>query len=319
MSAPTRFGLTWWGQRWIAALESLGAVYANRLPRGRTYARQGAVGDLTIAAGQVTANVQGSRARPYRVTLRLPAFDDATWQAGTAVLAGRLRHAAALLDGRMPVDIDDVLAECGVSLFPTARELTTRCSCPDAANPCKHVAAVHYVLAQSFDADPFLLPTLRGRDRPTLLAGLRAHRAGATTTDLDDEVPEGPLAVTGLVARDLFVAPGALAEVTVRPHPPDDPGAILRRLGPPPALDGTMDALQAAVGGAADTAWELLDGDIDPLVGALRRLDLASARQLADDLGWPIEEVRAGLRQLRADGRVVVSGRGPATRYRLQR
>jgi uncharacterized Zn finger protein len=89
-----------------------------------------------------------------------------------------VRHAAELLDGRMPEDVDEVLAGCGVSLFPTARELATRCSCPDVANPCKHVAAVHYVLAQTFDADPFLLPALRGRDRDALLAGLRAVRAG---------------------------------------------------------------------------------------------------------------------------------------------
>jgi len=319
VSRPTRFGLTWWGQRWIAALESLGAVYANRLPRGRTYARKGAVEDLTIASGQVTARVWGSRARPYRVTLQLPAFDDATWQAVTTALAGRLRHAATLLEGRMPEDIDDVLAECGVSLFPTARELTTRCSCPDAANPCKHVAAVHYVLAQSFDADPFLLPTLRGRDRPSLLAGLRAHRAGTTTPELGEAGPEGPLRIDALVARELFVSPGDRAEVRVRPHPPEDPGATLRRLGPPPGLAGATDALQAAVTDAAAVAWELLDGDADPLTGALRRLGASSARQLADDLGWPIEDVRSGLKRLRTDGRIVVTGRGPATRYRLQR
>ncbi len=319
MSAPTRFGLTWWGQRWIAALESLGAVYANRLPRGRTYARKGAVEDLTIAAGKVTARVWGSRARPYRVTLQLPAFDDPTWRAVTAALAARLRHAAALLDGQMPEDIDDVLAECGVSLFPTARELNTRCSCPDAANPCKHVAAVHYVLAQSFDADPFLLPTLRGRDRPSLLAELRAHRAGTTTTELDEAAPEGPLRIDTLVARGLFASPGGFAEVSVRPHPPDDPGATLRRLGPPPGLAAAADALQAAVTDAAAVAWELLDGDADPLAGALRRLGAASARQLADDLGWPIEDVRSALKQLRMDGRIVVTGRGPGTRYQLQR
>ncbi|MGH8887210.1 MAG: hypothetical protein ACRDYX_18965, partial [Egibacteraceae bacterium] len=113
-----RFGLTWWGRRWIAALEALGAVYANRLPRGRTYARGGRVADLVVAPGQVTATVQGSRARPYRVKLRLPVFDDAAWQRVTAALAAELRHAAALLDGQMPTDVDEVLDACGVSLFP---------------------------------------------------------------------------------------------------------------------------------------------------------------------------------------------------------
>jgi uncharacterized Zn finger protein len=260
MSPAQTFGLTWWGQRWIAALESLGAVYANRLPRGRTYARRGAVDDLDVRAGEVTARVHGSRARPYRVRLALPVFDEATWQAVTAALAGRVRHAAELLAGRMPEDVDEVLAEVGVSLFPTARELRTSCSCPDVANPCKHVAAVHYVLAQAFDHDPFLLPALRGRGRDALLAGLRAHRAGGgePADDHDDDVTS-PTLVSELVARTLFTG-GDLDAIVVRPHPPADAGALLRRLGPPPGLASTHAALQAAVTAAAELAWELLDG-----------------------------------------------------------
>ncbi|MFO7777688.1 MAG: SWIM zinc finger family protein [Nitriliruptoraceae bacterium] len=261
MSARTRFGLTWWGKRWIEALESLGAVYANRLPRGRTYARKGTVQDLTVDAGTVTARVQGSRARPYRVQVQLPAFDDGTWEAITTALASRVRLSADLLDATMPEDIDEVLAECGVSLFPTARELTTRCSCPDVANPCKHVAAVHYVLAQTFDADPFLLTTLRGRDREALLAGLRAQRAGTPLTERTAETTDDPIPVDALRAKELFGAAGSLADIAVRPHRPDDPGAVLRRLGPPPGLEAASGELQAAVSDAAAVAWELLDSD----------------------------------------------------------
>ncbi len=263
MSARTRFGLTWWGQRWIEALESLGAVYANRLPRGRTYARKGTVQDLTVDAGTVTARVQGSRARPYRVQLQLPAFDDGTWEAITTALASRVRLSADLLDATMPKDIDEVLAECGVSLFPTARELTTRCSCPDIANPCKHVAAVHYVLAQTFDADPFLLTTLRGRDREALLAGLRAQRAGTPLTERTVETTDDPIPVDALRAQELFRSAGSLADIAVRPHLPDDPGAVLRRLGAPPGLEAASGELQAAVRDAAAVAWELLDSDHD--------------------------------------------------------
>jgi len=261
VSARTRFGLTWWGQRWIEALESLGAVYANRLPRGRTYARKGTVQDLTVDAGTVTARVQGSRARPYRVQLQLPAFDDGTWEAITTALASRVRLSADLLDATMPKDIDEVLAECGVSLFPTARELTTRCSCPDIANPCKHVAAVHYVLAQTFDADPFLLTTLRGRDREALLAGLRAQRAGTPLTERTVETTDDPIPVDALRAQELFRSAGSLADIAVRPHLPDDPGAVLRRLGAPPGLEAASGELQAAVRDAAAVAWELLDSD----------------------------------------------------------
>ena len=319
MSARTRFGLTWWGRRWIEALESLGAVYANRLPRGRTYARKGTVQDLTVDAGAVTARVQGSRARPYRVQLQLPAFDEDTWEAITTALASRVRLSADLLDATMPEDIDEVLGECGVSLFPTARELTTRCSCPDVANPCKHVAAVHYVLAQTFDADPFLLTTLRGRDRDALLAGLRARRAGTAVTEASADTTEEPLRADTLHARQLYRATGSLADIEVRPQRPDDPGAVLRRLGPPPGLEAAGDGLQAAVQDAAAVAWELLDSDADPVVSTLRREGATSARELAEQLDQPIETIRAELRRLRGEGVVGVTGRGPATRYHLAR
>ncbi len=318
MSGRTRFGLTWWGQRWIDALEALGAVYANRLPRGRTYARKGTVQDLAIDAGAVTARVQGSRARPYRVQLQLPVFDDPTWEAITTALASRVRLSAELLDATMPEDIDEVLAECGVSLFPSARELTTRCSCPDVANPCKHVAAVHYVLAQTFDADPFLLMTLRGRDRDTLLGGLRAQRAGTTLPEHSDDTSEDPVRVDALDARQLFRATGPLTGIAVRPHAPDDPGAVLRRLGAPPGLEATSDGLQAAASDAAVVAWALVDGDADPVTAALRQHGATSARQLAELLDEPIETIRAELQHLRREGAVRVTGRGPGTRYHLQ-
>lgn len=261
MSARRRtFGLTWWGQRWIAALERLGALYANRLPRGRTYARKGAVSNLTVAPGAVTALVKGSRAQPYRVTLTLPVFSDDVWQAVFTTLADAIAHAAALLDGRMPDDIDDVMGDCGVSLFPCAGELRTRCSCPDVANPCKHVAAVHYLLAETFDRDPFLLPTLRGRDRNALLAGLRAARAGDAAVDPETVRSDEPVRVDSLEARALWDASGDLGEIRVRPARPSDPGALLRRLGPPPGALGTGDAeflCEDAVAAAADLAWRL--------------------------------------------------------------
>jgi len=260
MSARTRFGLTWWGQRWTAALEALGATYDNRLPRGRTYARKGTVLDLAVAPGSVTAQVQGSRATPYRVSLRLPVFDEGTWQSITLALAGQIRHAATLLDGRMPEDIDGVLAGCGVSLFPRPGELRTRCSCPDVANPCKHVAAVHYVLAQTFDADPFLLPALRGRDRDALLAGLRTARAGGGVTEVHAPDEIGAIELAGLSAQDLWTSAGDVSAIRVRPARSRDPSALLRRLGPPPGPLGLGDAEFACedlIASAADLAWRL--------------------------------------------------------------
>lgn len=315
----SRFGLTWWGRRWIAALEALGAVYANRLPRGRTYARRGAVTDLAVAPGLVTASVHGSRARPYRVRIQLPVFDDATWQRVTAALAAELRHAAALLDGQMPEDVDEVLAACGVSLFPRPRELATSCSCPDYANPCKHVAAVHYVLAQTFDADPFLLPTLRGRDQAALLAGLRAARSGAAEPAAAPEAGSETVPLAELAARELFTARGQLAAVAVHPRPVSDPSAALRRLGPPPGAADATDVLLGLAAAAAERAWSLLtepdDTDTDPLVAALRTCEPATSAELASALNLPVTQVRARLATLIADGTVTRTGHARATRY----
>ncbi len=260
-----RFGLTWWGQRWISALERLGAQYDNRLPRGRTYARKGTVHDLDPAPGQVTALVDGSRRQPYRVVITLKEFDDDTWEAIVDALARQVRHAAELLGGRMPEHVDDTLRDVGVSLFPTAADLQTSCSCPDWANPCKHVAAVHYVLAARFDDDPFLLMALRGRDRDSLLAGLRARRAGGAVTAAVEPDEVDAIALADLVPAMLF-ADVEVAEVEIMPDR-GDVLAILHRLGPLPGpLRGSQSDVEHAVEAASVAAWRLLrgTGDHDP-------------------------------------------------------
>ena len=314
----TRFGLTWWGQRWIGALESLGAAYANRLPRGRTYARKGTVHDLLVAPGGVTAQVAGSRPRPYKVAIRLPVFTASQWETVTAALAGQIRHAAALLDGRMPEDVDDVLATCGLSFFPHARELSTTCSCPDAANPCKHVAAVHYVLAQAFDADPFLLPTLRGRDRAALLAALRGARTGVAADDAGHPDGEG-VAFSALCAAALFDARGDLAATAVHPRAPADPAAALRRIGPPPVGDDRAEELIVrAAARAAERAWRLAtedEGPADPLVAELCSRGAATTQELSEALGEPAASVRDRLRTLVTAGVVHRTGHARGTRY----
>ena len=314
--AATRFGLTWWGQRWIAALETLGRAYANRLPRGRTYARNGSVTDLVIAPGAVTARVHGSRRTPYRVSLRIPVFTDPQWTAATHALARQLRHAAALLDGRMPEDIDETLDVVGLSLFPTARDLTTTCSCPDEANPCKHVAAVHYTLAQTFDADPFLLPALRGRDRTALLAALRAARNGTTGSEPDEPADDsGGLPISALSAASLFDAAGDLTAIRLHADVTGDPHVCLRRLGPPPGFD-SLDQLEALVERAARRGRALAHDDTDdPVLDALRDLGSATTAELAAALGRPATDVRLALRSLVADGVVSRTGHARSTTY----
>ncbi len=176
-SARGAIGQTWWSQRFIAVLESMGM--GSRLQRGKNYARRGQVISLDVAPGSVTAQVQGSRVRPYRVRIGITAFDKGQWAQVEGAMAENALFAAALLTGEMPEDIESVFEGLGLSLFPGAsRELSLDCSCPDGAVPCKHLAATFYLLAEAFDEDPFQIFAWRGREREDLLENLAAARSG---------------------------------------------------------------------------------------------------------------------------------------------
>src|SRR6185437_3828618 len=147
-------GETWWSQRFLAAVEA--TTPGGRSTRGRSYARQGQVLELAVGAGLIEASVQGSRQTPYRVRLAMPVADDGEWDRLTVALAGQAGYAAQMLAGELPHEVEDVFAAEGVSLFPSrSSKLSTDCTCPDWANPCKHVAAVCYLVAEEFDRDPF--------------------------------------------------------------------------------------------------------------------------------------------------------------------
>jgi uncharacterized Zn finger protein len=167
---------TWWSSRFISVLEDIGM--GNRLQRGRSYARSGQVISLDVTAGMVSAQVQGTRTRPYRVRIGITAFGKSEWAGLERALADDASYAATLLVGEMPSDIEEVFAGLGLSLFPaTAGDLSLDCSCPDGQVPCKHLAAVFYLLAEAFDEDPFAILAWRGRDREDLLDNLRAARS----------------------------------------------------------------------------------------------------------------------------------------------
>lgn len=170
-------GESWWSRRFIQVLESF--AIGTRLTRGRSYARKGQVVSLDVAPGVVTASVQGSRPKPYRVTVGLAPFPVRTWTKVETRLAEQALYSAQLLAGEMPPEIEQVFADAGAPLFPSAiRELEMSCSCPDAAVPCKHLAATFYLLAEAFDADPFQILHWRGREREELLTRLRELRSG---------------------------------------------------------------------------------------------------------------------------------------------
>ncbi|GAB3880442.1 hypothetical protein GCM10029964_034890 [Kibdelosporangium lantanae] len=188
---------TWWSQRFIAVLEDL--RLGGRLNRGKNYARTGQVMSLDIAPGKVLAKVQGSRPKPYDVKLICRPLTDEQWVTVTDRLAGQALYAAKLLAGEMPPEIEEIFAGLDIPLFPAAaRDLPMHCSCPDWAVPCKHVAAVCFLLAERFDQDPFLILEWRGRSKKDIMARLRRDRPATATgpgleEELDDFFTAGPL------------------------------------------------------------------------------------------------------------------------------
>ncbi len=178
MGRRLEFGKNWWAKRWIAALEAFG--WDNRLQRGRSYASGGRVRSIGVSGDGVVAKVQGSDVVPYTVAIHLRILKPEEWEKVLQALASQALFAAKLLAGEMPEDVEDAFRAAGVPLFPSStKDLKTSCSCPDWANPCKHVAAVHYVLGEEFDRNPFLLFELRGRSKEQVLEALRAGRAEA--------------------------------------------------------------------------------------------------------------------------------------------
>jgi len=172
------FAKNWWAARWIQALERL--MDSGRLQRGRSYARRGQVLSIEETKSGVTARVQGSRRAPYKVTIGMERLAKAEWERVIDALASQALFTAQLLAGEMPSEVESAFRAAGVSLFPEKPgDLITECSCPDWVNPCKHIAAAHYLLGDRFDEDPFLLFRLRGRNQEQILEALRMRRGAA--------------------------------------------------------------------------------------------------------------------------------------------
>ena len=170
-----QFGSTWWGQAWVQALEDRARLDPNRLARGRTYARQDRVARVEVAPGAITALVRGNRVLPYKVTIAVPTYRDAQWVEVARAIAQRSAFAAALLDGELDPGVAEAAEAAGAPLFPGPGDLKPRCSCPDWADPCKHAAAVAYLVADALDQDPFVLFALRGSTKDRLLDRVRAQ------------------------------------------------------------------------------------------------------------------------------------------------
>ncbi len=210
-SSRGTIGSSWWSRRFLDVLESF--AMGNRLTRGRTYARKGQVVSLDVAPGEVRAVVQGSRVRPYQVTIGLAPFTELVWAKAEIALSEQALPSAKLLAGEVPPELEEIFTDAGAPLFPgTVNELDQRCSCPDREVPCKHLAATFYLLAEAFDADPFLILRWRGRDREPLLHRLRELRVDGPA----DAGVESAAAVPGATGAAL-----ALADLAAPARQPD--------------------------------------------------------------------------------------------------
>jgi len=166
----------WWSQRWLDLLDSY--RFKKRLERARNYARQGNVLSIEFKGAKVLARVQGSEVEPYKVSLSLDPFSDEQWGYVIETMSHKVTFAAKLLAGEMPQNIEEVFTTNGLSLFPfTLSDIHSKCSCPDKANPCKHVGAIYYQLGDRFSEDPFILFQLRGRTKEQIISDLRKLRS----------------------------------------------------------------------------------------------------------------------------------------------
>jgi uncharacterized Zn finger protein len=189
-------GSTWWSKRFVVALERI--ADPARLGRGRIYARSGQVSDLDVARGVVFAQVMGHQDEPYQVSLEVDPIPEHGWAEIEKRLADHAGHAAMLLAGTMPDEIESLFTDAGYPLFPRrASDLRTECSCSDWTRPCKHTAATLFILAEAFDEDPFLILAWRGRERRQLLDRLGALREAEPTppAPISAAEPRIPIAV----------------------------------------------------------------------------------------------------------------------------
>ena len=210
---------TWWGKSWNRNLERY-ADYSNRIGRGRSYVRHGAVLDLQIDSGKVESLVQGTRSKPYSVSIKIKAINKNIWQDIKASCGGKLDSMQKLLAGKFPKALGEIFMALGKGLFPSPEEIEFSCSCPDWAYMCKHVAATLYGIGARLDEDPGLFFKLRKVRMKDLITGVVEDKTRkllekakkktkrviaesdlADVFGIDMEVPAGPIKKSAEVTK----------------------------------------------------------------------------------------------------------------------
>ncbi len=228
------FAQTAAGRQWISLLRS--TSWSNRLDRGKRYARMGQVKDFKIARGEVSASVQGTQARPYKITVSLKPFSEKKWERVYTIVAENPLQYALLRAHKLNDDFLDLLSDHGISLLPgSTREIKASCSCPDVANPCKHIAAVIYIVGEALDENPFLLFQMRGQPFEDFLESVRKLFPQSLS---DEEVLTESIHPDMSTGR-FWVAGGEFKKIDTFRRRPDVPCALLRLLGVPKFLPRT--------------------------------------------------------------------------------
>ena len=233
----------WWVEQWMELIN--GYRFKKRLERAWGYAREGHVTSIRFDGRRVHARVHGTDAAPYKVTLWLDVLNDEDWGYVLEALTQKARWSAQLLAGIMPSDIERAFAASGKRLFPfKLQEVRSECTCPDKANPCKHISAVYFLMGDRFSEDPFVLFQLRGRNRAKLLEDLAERRQQLLSKLAEQASADGDDASTEETAA-------------LPPHPAVlDPGLWWRYER---NLDGDLVVITAALEGdtGLDAAGEL--------------------------------------------------------------
>ncbi len=277
MAPARKFGHSWWGKAWLASLEASQFADDGRLSRGRTYARQDRVQDVSVLPGSIQSKVWGTET--YSTSLAVKQLDDEQWNVLIDLIMSRARYSAELLAGAMPQGLAADAEEAGTPLLPVVGDLTPDCSCPDWGDPCKHAAALCYLTCDLIDDDPFVLFFVRGRDRASIVEEVRRRRAalaGTTNTEPSGSSNDDTTDPVAAFGRKLRALPAA------RPMPTEPGSANPLRIGAP--ADSGLDnrELEELANDAARRALGVLVGEEGTSLRVSEQVDLV--RRAANEL-----------------------------------
>jgi len=309
----------WWGKAWNKNLEGY-ADYAYRLERGRSYARHGAVLDLKVTAGKVTALVMGSEAQPYKITVTISPMLISKWKALKTAAVGTMDSVQALMAGRLPETMSDLLTEKRKGLFPSPNEITFHCTCPDTASMCKHVAASLYGVGARLDEDPSLLFLLRKVEVKDLITETVTETRGELLSKAEKRsarVIDDADGLSDLFGIDLGEgeAPVPVPSARGRKKVPEEAGAVKKKSRAVPKKKAEPKGRPSRKGQAAPDLPDAMTAPMKQLATLMkkRRKEVPVSEMIADSKMDP-QKVRNTLYQMKQKGWVASPSRGV---YRL--